>query len=108
MNEKSDDDPAYTMGRAADMLGTTQAFLPTVVAGRNQTSRQGKGHYLRLRFSSISMKDSWTANLILAEHASEPTIIGIVDNDRTWWGDPEADWPILVEVGRRDPRPVRP
>ncbi|WP_280639196.1 hypothetical protein [Nocardia nova] len=33
MNEKFDDDPAYTMGRAADMLGTTQAFLPTVVAG---------------------------------------------------------------------------
>jgi aminoglycoside phosphotransferase (APT) family kinase protein len=42
--------------------------------------------------------DLWIVNLILAESAVAPTITGIVDNDRTWWGDPEADWPIFMAL----------
>jgi aminoglycoside phosphotransferase (APT) family kinase protein len=42
--------------------------------------------------------DLWIVNLILAESATRPAITGIVDNDRTWWGDPEADWPIFMAL----------
>jgi len=38
--------------------------------------------------------DLWTANLMVEPGAPEPTIIGVLDCDRTIWGDPEADWPI--------------
>ncbi|MGV9668822.1 phosphotransferase family protein [Nocardia niigatensis] len=42
--------------------------------------------------------DLWIVNLILADSVDRPTITGIVDNDRTWWGDPEADWPIFMAL----------
>nr|WP_202885078.1 aminoglycoside phosphotransferase family protein [Actinopolymorpha cephalotaxi] len=44
--------------------------------------------------------DLWTVNVMLAPGAPEPTICGVFDCDRTSWGDPEADWPILL-AGRR-------
>ena len=28
--------------------------------------------------------------------AAEPTITGVLDLDRTWWGDPAADWTIRM------------
>jgi aminoglycoside phosphotransferase (APT) family kinase protein len=36
--------------------------------------------------------DLWTVNIVIAPAASEPTITGVVDCDRAWWGDPMADW----------------
>ncbi|WP_331758160.1 aminoglycoside phosphotransferase family protein (plasmid) [Nocardia sp. NBC_01377] len=48
----------------------------------------------QIRTPRLLHGDLWIVNLILAESADAPTITGIVDNDRTWWGDPEADWPI--------------
>lgn len=40
--------------------------------------------------------DLWVGNTMLAEGAAKPTITGVFDCDRTWWGDPEADWPIYL------------
>jgi aminoglycoside phosphotransferase (APT) family kinase protein len=40
--------------------------------------------------------DLWTVNVLLREGAPEPTISGLVDFDRTWWGDPAADWTIYM------------
>jgi aminoglycoside phosphotransferase (APT) family kinase protein len=40
--------------------------------------------------------DLWTVNVMMDPDATEPTITGVFDNDRTWWGDPEADWPIYM------------
>ncbi len=44
--------------------------------------------------------DLWTANLMLEPGAPEPTIIGVLDCDRTLWGDPEADWPLYRAAQR--------
>lgn len=40
--------------------------------------------------------DLWTVNVMLADEAAEPTIVGVFDMDRTWWGDPAADWTIRM------------
>ncbi|MYY04546.1 MULTISPECIES: aminoglycoside phosphotransferase family protein [unclassified Streptomyces] len=42
--------------------------------------------------------DLWVGNTMLAEAAPEPMITGVFDCDRTWWGDPEADWPIYLAL----------
>ncbi len=48
-NEKFDDDdyPAYTMGRAADLLGTTQAFLRTLDDAHLITPQRSPGGHRR-------------------------------------------------------------
>ena len=40
--------------------------------------------------------DLWTINVMLRPGAGEPTICGVFDHDRAWWGDPEADWPLYM------------
>ncbi|MFI9629906.1 phosphotransferase family protein [Streptomyces sp. NPDC052042] len=42
--------------------------------------------------------DLWVGNTMLAEGAPQPLITGVFDCDRTWWGDPEADWPIYLAL----------
>jgi aminoglycoside phosphotransferase (APT) family kinase protein len=42
--------------------------------------------------------DLWTVNVMVAEGAPEPTITGVLDFDRTLWGDPAADWPIRLAL----------
>jgi aminoglycoside phosphotransferase (APT) family kinase protein len=36
--------------------------------------------------------DLWTANVLLDDSATEPEVVGVVDSERSWWGDPLADW----------------
>ena len=38
--------------------------------------------------------DLWTANFMVEPGAPVPTITGVCDCDRVWWGDPMADWVI--------------
>jgi aminoglycoside phosphotransferase (APT) family kinase protein len=47
--------------------------------------------------------DLWTVNVLLRAGAPEPVVCGVLDHDRAWWGDPEADWPVYIaarEPGR--------
>lgn len=44
--------------------------------------------------------DLWTGNLMIARNTPEPTVTGVLDSDRTWWGDPAADWVVYV-AGKR-------
>lgn len=44
--------------------------------------------------------DLWTVNLMLDPDEPEPTISGVFDCDRAWWGDPEADWTIYMASRR--------
>ncbi|MGQ0773181.1 MAG: phosphotransferase family protein [Pseudonocardiales bacterium] len=44
--------------------------------------------------------DLWTVNVMLADGAAEPTITGVLDFDRTWWGDPAADWTIRMAAAK--------
>ncbi|RKT19821.1 aminoglycoside phosphotransferase (APT) family kinase protein [Streptomyces sp. 1114.5] len=40
--------------------------------------------------------DLWIVNVMLVEDAPEPTVSGVLDLDRTLWGDPAADWTIRM------------
>lgn len=44
--------------------------------------------------------DLWTVNLMVVPGAPEPTVCGVFDADRAWWGDPESDWCIYRAAGR--------
>jgi aminoglycoside phosphotransferase (APT) family kinase protein len=46
--------------------------------------------------------DLWTPNILLAEDGREPRIVGLVDHDRAWWGDPAADWSFSVLAGNAE------
>ncbi|MFE4670692.1 phosphotransferase family protein [Streptomyces sp. NPDC056716] len=48
--------------------------------------------------------DLWTVNVMLDAEAAEPTITGVLDMDRTWWGDPAADWTIRMALAKQDER----
>jgi aminoglycoside phosphotransferase (APT) family kinase protein len=44
--------------------------------------------------------DLWTVNVMLDAAAEVPTITGVFDLDRTWWGDPAADWTIRMAAAK--------
>ncbi|MEV0595641.1 phosphotransferase family protein [Nonomuraea cavernae] len=44
--------------------------------------------------------DLWTVNIMLADATPAPTISGVLDLDRTWWGDPAADWTIRMALAK--------
>jgi aminoglycoside phosphotransferase (APT) family kinase protein len=44
--------------------------------------------------------DLWTPNLMIAADTTEPTIVGVLDHDRSSWGDPAADWTTFM-IGQR-------
>jgi aminoglycoside phosphotransferase (APT) family kinase protein len=46
--------------------------------------------------------DLWTSNILLDPAAAEPVVVGVLDSERAWWGDPLADWSLF----RADTRPV--
>lgn len=52
--------------------------------------------------SSLLHGDLWTANVLLDPASPEPRVVGIVDHERAWWGDPLADWALF----RADQRAV--
>ena len=56
----------------------------------------------RLRFPRLLHGDLWTANVMLDPDAAEPRIVGVLDAERAWWGDPLADWALY----RADERAV--
>jgi aminoglycoside phosphotransferase (APT) family kinase protein len=49
--------------------------------------------------------DLWTVNVMIDPAAPEPTITGVYDCDRAWWGDPDSDWAVFL--ARRRPTPER-
>jgi aminoglycoside phosphotransferase (APT) family kinase protein len=40
--------------------------------------------------------DLWLFNILIDCSAGEPRIVGVLDADRAWWGDPQADWTMFV------------
>ncbi|WP_344597741.1 aminoglycoside phosphotransferase family protein [Actinomadura vinacea] len=48
--------------------------------------------------------DLWTVNCLLDPSAAEPTIVGVLDFDRTEFGDPQADWSIRMATAKQDER----
>ncbi|MFF2101199.1 phosphotransferase family protein [Streptomyces sp. NPDC058202] len=48
--------------------------------------------------------DLWTVNTMLDPHSPEPLITGVLDLDRTLFGDPDADWTIRMATAKQDER----
>ncbi|MFE1986748.1 phosphotransferase family protein [Streptomyces mirabilis] len=48
--------------------------------------------------------DLWTVNTMLDSEAPKPVITGVLDLDRTLFGDPVADWTIRMACAKRDER----
>jgi aminoglycoside phosphotransferase (APT) family kinase protein len=40
--------------------------------------------------------DLWLFNLLIRRGAGEAAIVGVLDADRAWWGDPVADWTMFI------------
>jgi aminoglycoside phosphotransferase (APT) family kinase protein len=40
--------------------------------------------------------DLWLFNILVERRLDGPAIVGILDADRAWWGDPMADWTMFV------------
>lgn len=45
--------------------------------------------------------DLWRFNLLVDRQLSPPQIVGVLDADRAWWGDPLADWIIFLLAIRK-------
>ena len=46
--------------------------------------------------------DLWSFNILVKREGERPSIVGILDADRSWSGDPLADWTMLV-LAHSDP-----
>lgn len=46
--------------------------------------------------------DLWVPNVLLAPDEPRPRIVGVLDHDRAWWGDPAADWTNFLVARRPD------
>jgi aminoglycoside phosphotransferase (APT) family kinase protein len=40
--------------------------------------------------------DLWLFNILIRRGAGETSIVGVLDADRAWWGDPMADWTMFI------------
>jgi aminoglycoside phosphotransferase (APT) family kinase protein len=40
--------------------------------------------------------DLWSFNILIKRGEGEPAIVGVLDADRAWWGDPMADWTMFI------------
>jgi aminoglycoside phosphotransferase (APT) family kinase protein len=40
--------------------------------------------------------DLWLFNILIDQDAKDPSIVGVLDADRAWWGDPMADWTMFI------------
>jgi aminoglycoside phosphotransferase (APT) family kinase protein len=46
--------------------------------------------------------DLWRFNLLVDRQVTPPQIVGVLDADRAWWGDPLADWIIFLLAVRTE------
>lgn len=49
-----------------------------------------------IRIPRLLHGDLWLFNLLISHRAEGPSIVGVLDADRSWWGDPMADWTMFI------------
>ncbi|WP_427887512.1 phosphotransferase family protein [Kribbella sp. GL6] len=65
---------------------------------------RGRATLDEIREPRLLTGDLWTVNCLLDPTAPEPLITGVLDFDRTEFGDPAADWPIRMAQAKPDER----
>ncbi|WP_405533043.1 aminoglycoside phosphotransferase family protein [Streptomyces avidinii] len=66
-------------------------------------ARAGADRLDEVSVAQLLTGDLWTVNTLLAP-TPVPAICGVLDMDRTWWGDPEADWTMRMARAKQDER----
>jgi aminoglycoside phosphotransferase (APT) family kinase protein len=89
---------AYLDDAAADLDGVgLDAADVREIAG---LARQQRAVLDEVTSPRLLHGDLWTVNVMMASASPTPTVTGVIDGDRAWWGDPAADWTIY-RAGRR-------
>ena len=58
---------------------------------------QAHPHWLdEIQVPCLLHGDLWLFNILITRGADGPAIVGILDADRAWWGDPMADWTMFI------------
>jgi aminoglycoside phosphotransferase (APT) family kinase protein len=65
---------------------------------------RGRATLDEVREPRLLTGDLWTVNCLLDADAPEPLIAGVLDFDRTEFGDPAADWTIRMAQAKDDER----
>lgn len=85
----------YRLEHAIQALAEVQldmSDIRSVVAiVRNQTARLDA-----IEQPHLLHGDLWLFNILVTRDVDGPTISGVLDADRAWWGDPLADWTMFV------------
>ena len=62
-----------------------------------------------IKISHLLHGDLWTFNLLVTRRGKKSTIVGVLDADRAWWGDPLADWIMfLLNIRQQEPEWQQP
>lgn len=84
---------ASLIERAADLAALSAPSEDVaVLAGVVDRCREGLDAVAR---PVLLHGDLWTANILLDPAAAQPTVVGVLDSERAWWGDPLADWSLF-------------
>jgi aminoglycoside phosphotransferase (APT) family kinase protein len=106
------DGPPYTSWSEAVIASLTQIADDVEQAGLDATdvrkaatlAAEGSATLDEIREPRLLTGDLWTVNCLLDAEAPEPSISGVLDFDRTEFGDPAADWTIRMAQAKQDER----
>lgn len=65
---------------------------------------QHRGTFDEITEPRLLSGDFWTINCLMDAPTPVPTLSGVIDFDRTLWGDPAADWTIRMAKAKPDER----
>jgi aminoglycoside phosphotransferase (APT) family kinase protein len=61
-----------------------------------ETLRTHPGLLDEIQVPRLLHGDLWLFNLLVKRGAEATSIVGVLDADRSWWGDPMADWTMFI------------
>ncbi|WP_410786615.1 phosphotransferase family protein [Kribbella sp. C-35] len=105
-------DPSYASWSEAVIASLTQIADDLEQAGLDgadvrkatELAAHGRATLDEIREPRLLTGDLWTVNCLLDAEAPEPLISGVLDFDRTEFGDPAADWTIRMAQAKHDER----
>jgi aminoglycoside phosphotransferase (APT) family kinase protein len=56
-----------------------------------------------IRHPSLLHGDLWLFNILVRRGPDGPAMVGVLDPDRAWWGDPMADWTMFILRNNQTP-----
>ena len=76
-------------------VATELALNVTDLARTLEIIRAHSEHLDEIQSPRLLHGDLWLFNLLISR-GEAPSIVGVLDADRSWWGDPMADWTMFV------------